>query len=176
MEKGSACVEVFRKLSHEFSRTFGHADRARRHREVKIDDDLRLLCEDMLKARLHIQTANRGIMTTPKIDRKGKVTKRATSSIFDSFEVGGEVLNSSKFTEFIRTTTWDPAIGYASFIDNIALTETQHNSAVLRNGTAYDSVDRNPISGESFDDIDDGDDLSQSYPGLGSLGGGGEFI
>ncbi|KAI0063040.1 hypothetical protein BV25DRAFT_1765596, partial [Artomyces pyxidatus] len=43
IEKGSACVEAFRDISHQFARTFGHADRARRHKEVDIGPDLRLL-------------------------------------------------------------------------------------------------------------------------------------
>ncbi|KAF8176951.1 hypothetical protein BJ912DRAFT_857190 [Pholiota molesta] len=171
IEKGSACVEVFRKLSHEFSRTFGHADRARQHREVKIDDDLRLLSEDMLKARLHVKTPNRPIKTTAKVNRKGRVTAPATSSIFDACDAGAQILQSGKFTEFLCTTTWDPALGYTALMD-----DTQKDPNVLLNGTAYDMDKSNPITGDSFNDIDDGDDFILSYPGLGSLGGGGEFI
>jgi hypothetical protein len=115
-------------------------------------------------------------MTTAKVNRKGKVTSPATSSIFDSFEVGAEVLQSGKFKEFLRATTWDPALGYAPLINEISLSETQEDPNVLLNGTAYDLDERNPIAGDSFDDIDDGDDLIQSYPGLGSLGGGEEFV
>ncbi|KAK7016638.1 hypothetical protein R3P38DRAFT_3321050 [Favolaschia claudopus] len=53
IEKGSAPPQI---CAH-----FGFADRARRHKEVDVAQDLRLLAETMLHARLHVLTANRPV-------------------------------------------------------------------------------------------------------------------
>ncbi|KAJ7813607.1 hypothetical protein B0H14DRAFT_3749508 [Mycena olivaceomarginata] len=58
IEKGSAPVEAFREVSHQFARTFGFADRARRHKEVDVGQNLRLLTETMIDAQLHVLTPN----------------------------------------------------------------------------------------------------------------------
>lgn len=168
MEKGSACVEVFREISHQFARTFGNTDRARRHKEVDIEQDLRLLCEDMQRAQLHIQTSNREILIPASVNKKGKVTKPARSAIVDCIDIGSEILNDGKFDEFIRTTTWDPAVGYP--IER--LTNVTEGDDVLLNGSGFDATDRNPLVVEDFNDVDDGDDHQSRCPGLGSLGGG----
>lgn len=171
IEKGSACVEAFREISHQFSHTFGHSDRAHRHKEVKVEQDLRLLCEDMMKSQLHIQTPDRQILSEAKINRNGKVTTPPQSMIIDSFDVGSDILNHGKFSEFIRTTCWDPAVGYPADPPPITI---NNDSDILVTGTAYDSRETNPISTEGFSDVDDGDDLQQRCPGFGSLGGGAE--
>ncbi|KAJ7933704.1 hypothetical protein B0H13DRAFT_2306538 [Mycena leptocephala] len=114
-EKGSAPVEAFREVSHQFARTFGFADRARRHKEVDIGQDLRLLTETMMDAQLHVLTPNRPIYAPLKVNKKGVVASGPrVSAIVDSFDLGAQILNGGKFREFIRTTTWDPAAGYPS--------------------------------------------------------------
>ena len=170
IEKGSACVEVFREISHKFSRTFGHADRARRHKEVTIEHDLRLLCEAMLSAHLHIQTPKRPVLSSAKVNRKGDVTTPGKSMVVDAFEVGAQILNDGKFSEFIQTTTWDPAVGFQG--PEAGDQDTNRPRDILENGTAFDITDTNPISIEDYADIDDGDDIQQRCPGYGSLGGG----
>ncbi|KAH7905106.1 hypothetical protein BJ138DRAFT_1018176 [Hygrophoropsis aurantiaca] len=172
IEKGSACVEAFREISHLFARTFGYADRARRHKEVDIGQDLRLLTEDMFRARLHVPTADRGVLTAAKVNKKtGKVTVASQSAIVDCFDTGIQLLNDGKFSEFIHTTTWDPAVGYPV---DVLLSQAEATD-VLRNGSIFDSVDENPITRDDFDDIDDGDTHKQRCPGLGSLGGGMDY-
>ncbi|KAI0061124.1 hypothetical protein BV25DRAFT_795265 [Artomyces pyxidatus] len=168
IEKGSACVEAFREISHSFARTFGHADRARRHKEVDVGQDLRLLTENMLHARLHVKTPDRPIYAAlPKKTKKNtNATTTPRTAIVDALDTGAEAWNDGKFTEYLRTTTWDPALGYpvgSSTIDD-----------VLLNGTAFDQID-NPLSVDAFDDTDDGDDHAPRCTGLGSLGGGMEF-
>ncbi|PPQ79975.1 hypothetical protein CVT24_003795 [Panaeolus cyanescens] len=158
MEKGSSCVEIFRELSHKFSSTFGYADRARKHKEVKIEDDLRILCQDMLKASLHILTPDRPILVTPK------PTKSRRS----------EILNDGKFSEFIRTTCWDSAFGYPA--DSVSSATQDSSQGLLVSDTAYDTTDSNPISTDDFNDVDDGDILQQRCAGFGSLGGGPEYM
>ncbi|KAF8959381.1 hypothetical protein BDZ97DRAFT_1761417 [Flammula alnicola] len=156
IEKGSACVEIFREISHKFARTFGHSDHARRHKEVNIEHDLRLLSEGMLSARLHIQTPERPVQSAAKVNRHGKILTPAQSMIIDCYDLGAEILNDGKFDEFICTTTWDPAVGFqgeengngeSNFVD------------VLLNGTTFDSTRRNPISTDDYNDVDDGDDI-----------------
>ncbi|KAJ7367060.1 hypothetical protein DFH08DRAFT_797902 [Mycena albidolilacea] len=56
IEKGSAPVKVFREVSHQFTRTFGFVDRARRHKEVDVGQDLCLLMDTMMDAQLHVLT------------------------------------------------------------------------------------------------------------------------
>ncbi|KAJ7671172.1 hypothetical protein B0H14DRAFT_3690343 [Mycena olivaceomarginata] len=111
IEKGSACVEAFREVSHRFARTFGFADRARRHKEVDVTQDLRLLTETLMDARLHIITPDRPIYAPLKTNKKGDVVGERVSAIVDSFDVGAALLNGGKCREFIRNSTWDPAVG-----------------------------------------------------------------
>ncbi|KAJ7855244.1 hypothetical protein B0H13DRAFT_2673202 [Mycena leptocephala] len=73
IEKGSAAVEAFREVSHQFARTFGFADRARRHKEVDVGQDLRLLTETLMDAKLHVLTPNRPIYAPLKVNKKGVV-------------------------------------------------------------------------------------------------------
>ncbi|KAJ7812312.1 hypothetical protein B0H14DRAFT_3752725 [Mycena olivaceomarginata] len=73
IEKGSAPVKVFQEVSHQFARTFGFADRARRHKEADVGQDLRLLTETMRDAQLHVFTPNRPIYMPLKVNKKGVV-------------------------------------------------------------------------------------------------------
>ncbi|KAJ7200786.1 hypothetical protein GGX14DRAFT_371815 [Mycena pura] len=172
IEKGSAPVEAFREVSHQFARTFGFADRARRHKEVNIGQDLRLLTETMLDAQLHVLTPNRPIYAPLKVSKKGQVASGPrVSAIVDSFDVGAQILNGGKFREFIRTTAWDPAAGYPVGAAEMG----PDKDDPLLNGSAFDRVDGNPLGRDDFNDMDDGDAHSQRYPGLGSLGGGMDY-
>ncbi|KAJ7789131.1 hypothetical protein B0H14DRAFT_3574840 [Mycena olivaceomarginata] len=156
IEKGSAPVEVFREVSHQFARTFGFADRARRHKEVDVEQDLRLLTETILDAQLHVLTANRPIYVPLKVNKKGQV---ATG------------LHGGKFKDFIRSTAWDPASGYPVQTPEVS----SEADDPLVNGSAFDHVNQNPLSRDGFNDVDDGDTHQQRYLGLGSLGGGMEY-
>ncbi|KAK7016711.1 hypothetical protein R3P38DRAFT_3321058 [Favolaschia claudopus] len=169
IEKGSAPVEAFRELSHKFARTFGFADRSRRHKEVDVAQDLRLLAETMIHAKLHVLTANRPVYMPLKVSKKGVVaTGPRVSAIVDSFVVGAQALHGGKFREFIRSTAWDPASGYPVEAED-PLVDSEDP---LLNGTVFDQVDENPLGRDGFRDTDDGDTHSQSYLGLGALGGG----
>ncbi|KAJ7481934.1 hypothetical protein FB451DRAFT_1171061 [Mycena latifolia] len=172
IEKGSAPVEAFREVSHKFARTFGFADRARRHKEVDVGQDLRLLTETIMDAQLHVLTPNRPIYAPLKVNKKGVVAAGPrVSAIVDSFDVGAQILNGGKFREFIRSTAWDPAAGYP-----VEAPETTPNSNdPLVNGSVFDRVDENPLARDGFNDTDDGDAHEQRYPGLGALGGGMEY-
>ncbi|KAJ7895935.1 hypothetical protein B0H14DRAFT_3125075 [Mycena olivaceomarginata] len=172
IEKGSAPVEVFREVSHQFARTFRFADRARRHKEVDVEQDLRLLTETILDAQLHVLTANRPIYVPLKVNKKGQVaTGPRVSSIVDSFVTGAQALHGGKFKDFIRSTAWDPASGYPVETPEVS----SEADDPLVNGSAFDHVNQNPLSRDGFNDVDDGDTHQQRYLGLGSLGGGMEY-
>lgn len=163
-------MEAFREVSHNFARTFGFADRARRHKEV--GQDLRLLVETMLDAQLHILTADRPFYAPLKVNKKGVVSSGPRhSAIIDSLDTGAETLNGGKFREFIHTTAWDPAAGYPVGTQENELNEDDP----LINGSVFDRTDKNPLARDGFADTDDGHSHVQRYPGLGSLGGGMEY-
>ncbi|KAJ7709249.1 hypothetical protein B0H14DRAFT_3172483 [Mycena olivaceomarginata] len=172
IKKGSAPVEVFREVSHQFACTFGFADRARRHKEVDVEQDLRLLTETILDAQLHVLTANRPIYVPLKVNKKGQVaTGPQVSSIVDSFATGAQALHGGKFKDFIRSTAWDSASGYPVETPEVS----SEADDPLVNGSAFDHVNQNPLSRDGFNDVDDGDTHQQRYLGLGSLGGGMEY-
>ncbi|KAJ7786981.1 hypothetical protein B0H14DRAFT_3582298 [Mycena olivaceomarginata] len=87
IEKGSAPVEAFREVSHQFARTFGFTDHARRHKEVNVGQDLCLLTETMMDAQLHVLTPNRPIYAPLKVNKKG------VSTLFD---LGVRILNGGE--------------------------------------------------------------------------------
>ncbi|KAJ7938638.1 hypothetical protein B0H13DRAFT_2301681 [Mycena leptocephala] len=169
IEKGSAPVEAFRELSHRFARTFGFTDRARRHKEVDVEQDLRLLTEMMRDARLHVMTANRPVYMPLKVNKKGVVaTAPRVSAIVDSFVIGAQALHGGKFKEFIRSTAWDPAAGYPVGAQELG----PEPDDPLVNGSVFDRVGENPLARDGFNDVDDGDAHERRFLGLGSLGGG----
>ncbi|KAJ7893420.1 hypothetical protein B0H14DRAFT_2559832 [Mycena olivaceomarginata] len=137
--RGSAAVEAFREVSHQFARTFGFADRARRHKEVDVGQDLRLLTKTMLDARLHVLTGNRPVYVSLKVNKRGDVaTGPRVSAIVDSLETGAQALHGGKFKEFIHSTAWDPASGYPVAMPGVSpeaddplMMETPTNNAIL---------------------------------------------
>lgn len=182
MEKGSACIEAFRQIAERVSKLFGNPERKRRHKEVRFYHDLEALVNDMLQKSIHTLTANRII--EPPAPRKrhanapadvdfepisadteddepenltipGVLTRK--SGVNDLFVAGAAILQGGKFNEFISDTVIDPSLGYP-------LTE----SDTVQPRT---DADRREL-GEA--DID-GDDDEPVCPGVGGLGGGGEF-
>ncbi|KAJ7894428.1 hypothetical protein B0H14DRAFT_2559212 [Mycena olivaceomarginata] len=166
IEKGSAAVEAFREVSHQFARTFEFVDRARRHKEVDVGQDLRLLTETMLDARLHVLTGNRPVYVLLKVNKRGDVaTGPRVSANVDLLETGTQALHGGKFKEFIRSTAWDPASGYPVGTPRIS----SDTDDPLVNGSVFDHVDENLLARDRFNDVDDGDTHEQHYLGLGSL-------
>ena len=90
-------------------------------------------------------------------------TKPDVSAIVDVQVAGTEIWLNRKFTEFMKSTTFDPAVGYP-------ITTDDHNTR-LDSGTVFDYAS-NPLEHDSYDDVHaDEDDES-----VGSLGGGGEYL
>jgi hypothetical protein len=59
IQKGSACVEAFREITHIVSQFFRNRDAARRSKEVAFMEDMRILVEDMEKHGLHHATSSK---------------------------------------------------------------------------------------------------------------------
>ena len=156
--KGSAPVEAFCAVSHAVARYFGDSDRSRRHKEVKFYEDMRILVEDMILQNFHIIKHGRFI---PGPSRKVGGTSVIQSAVFDIMVAGAEIWSNGKFHEYIRATTYDPALGYPVSDLHTTPDEPQHR---LRMDTVFDDVITNPLSYDELDDLED------VYVGLGGFG------
>lgn len=159
-KSGATCIFLRTDPGHKFARTFGFADRARRHKEVDVGQDLRLLTETMLDGRLRVLTANRPVYDGAtgqyncwfNWDRRPDTAGSEIHGVY-SFNCMGSSIRYPVGAPDPSTETEDP----------------------LLNGSAFDRVDGNPFARDSFNDVDDGDAHEQRYLGLGSLGGGLEY-
>lgn len=154
---------------------FGDSDRSRRHKEVAFHEDVRALIEEMLRLKAHV-VAPEGhfVPAPPKVSRKKKngtvpVTQAEPRSAIVDVMVEGAQEWQSKFKEFIRNTTWDPKLGYPLVKEKNKPQDTR-----LLTGTILDSINENPISYNTYDDLH-GDEISGGGLGAGALGGGDEF-
>lgn len=165
IQKGSACVEAFREITHIVAQFFGNRDAARRSKEVAFMEDMRVLVEDMEKHGLHHDTSSKHFVPALKSVKGRKKTTPEKSAIVDVLVEGAEAWEHGKFKEYLNATTYDPATGYP-------ITEREEaNSARLDNMTAFDNTEDNPIDFESYEDLH----VDDEEEGLGSLGGGGVF-
>ena len=156
--KGSAPIEAFCAVSHAVAQYFGDSDRSRRHKEVKFYEDMRILVEDMILQNFHIIKHGRFI---PGPSCKVGGTSVIQSAVFDIMVAGAEILSNGKFHEYIRATTYDPALGYPVSDLHTTPDEPQHR---LRTDTVFDDVITNPLSYDELDDLED------VYVGLGGFG------
>jgi len=103
----------------------------------------------------------RPILAPRKVSKKNN-TEPQVSAIVDVKVAGAEIWSNGKFTDFMKNTTFDPAVGYP-------ITTDDHDTR-LDSGTVFDNAS-NPLEHDSYDDVHaDEDDES-----VGSLGGGGEY-
>jgi len=161
IEKGSACVEAFRDVSELVSKFFGNPDRSRRSKEISFQEDLRVLVEDQERLIMHRETATVRPVLAPRKATTKNVNEPEASAIFDGQVAGAEIWLNGKFCEFVKSTTYDPAVGYP-------ITDDDRDTR-LDSGTVFDNV-TNPLEHDSYDDVHGDDDGT-----LGSLAGGGEY-
>ncbi|KAJ7722835.1 hypothetical protein B0H16DRAFT_1473181 [Mycena metata] len=169
IRKGSACVEAFRDISHMVANFFGDPDRARRHKEVKFQQDIEALVSEMQRLKFHVVSTKAHFVPAPppkKISKKTTADTSPRSAVVDVFVKGSEEWNS-KFNEFIRATTYDKELGYP-----LAPEAADTGSDVLRTGTAFDNS-ANPLTYETYADLHGND--GEGAMGAGALGGGDEF-
>ncbi|KAJ7337029.1 hypothetical protein DFH08DRAFT_705992 [Mycena albidolilacea] len=170
MQKGSACVEAFRDISHMVANFFGDPDRARRSKEMKFHQDIEALVSEMQRRKFHVVSTEGHFVPAPppkKTTKKTTADASPRSAVVDVFVKGSEEWNS-KFEEFIRSTTYDKELGYP-----LSTTAADTGSDVLRSGTAFDNT-KNPLTFESYADLH-GNDGEGGNMGVSALGGGDEF-
>ncbi|KAJ7807181.1 hypothetical protein B0H14DRAFT_3765051 [Mycena olivaceomarginata] len=174
MRKGSACVEAFRDITHLFANFFGDPDRARRSKEVKFNQDIEALVTEMQRRKFHVVRKERHFVPAPpkKPSKKPPKNPRSPepprSAIVDVFVLGAEQWNG-KFTEFIKATTFDAALGgYPVAVES---SNSGPHDSTLDTNTAFDNLTQNPLTYNSYTDLHgDADGI-----GAGALGGGGDF-
>ncbi|KII95851.1 hypothetical protein PLICRDRAFT_170448 [Plicaturopsis crispa FD-325 SS-3] len=171
MEKGSACVEAFRDITHLVANFFGDADRARRSKELAFQEDMRVLVEQMVKQNAHVMKKGNFVPAMQSKRQKKTPDTAKLSAIVDVFAAGADIWNQGKFTEFIKKTTYDPALGYP--IDDT--TRAQTRDARLDTGTVFDSTSTNPIQYDSYEDIHGNENMEGDGSTAGALGGGEEY-
>ncbi|KAJ7491543.1 hypothetical protein B0H11DRAFT_1911797 [Mycena galericulata] len=175
IRKGSACVEAFRDITHMVANFFGDPDRARRSKEVKFNQDLEALVTEMQRRKFHVVSKDPHFVPAPPKNPPKKTPKNPRppepprSAIVDVFVKGAEEWNG-KFTEFIRSTTFDPALGgYPPATES----SSSPRDTTLDTNTVFDSLTHNPLTYDSYIDLHGKEDTGIS--GLGALGGGGDF-
>jgi hypothetical protein len=112
IQKGSACVEAFREITHIVAQFFANRDSARRSKEVAFMEDMRVLVEDMEKHGLHHPTLSKHFVPALKPAKARKNTATEKSAIVDVLVEGAEAWEHGKFKEYLNATTYDPATGY----------------------------------------------------------------
>ncbi|KAJ7454208.1 hypothetical protein FB451DRAFT_1184959 [Mycena latifolia] len=174
IRKGSACVEAFREITHMVANFFGDPDRARRSKEVKFHQDIEALVSEMQRRKFHVvDPKGHFVPAPPKKTTQKKKPNTSTpstpcSAVVDVFVRGAEEWNG-KFDDFIRSTTYDPELGYP-----LTTAEEQSHDTTLDTNTAFDSTTRNPLTYDSYADLH-GDEGEGGTMGVGALGGGDEF-
>jgi hypothetical protein len=146
------------------ARFFGDADRSRRHKEVKFFEDMHVLVDDMVMKNVHVTTPGQFV---PGPSRKEDGVTVIPSAIFDVMVAGAEIWQNGKFQEYIRATTYDPALGYPVSDLHSTPDEVQER---LQTGTVFDDIEDNPLAYDSLEDLDDRD-ISSSYPDMSEIGG-----
>jgi hypothetical protein len=105
----------------------------------------------------------------PKVAPKNPPPVEAQrSAIVDVFVKGAEEWNG-KFTEFIKSTTYDPALGG---YPPAASSDSGTRDTTLDTGTVFDSTTKNPLTFNGFMDLHTSEDPAEIS---GALGGGGDF-
>lgn len=162
-EKGSSCVEALEEASRKVSEFFGRSEKHRRHKESKFYHDLRVLVEHLLKYNLHTLDKRRKVQGI--VTRKGAWKKGA---IVDILLSGGGDLLDGVWDNFVRTSTYDPALGYPMESE-----EKEDEDVIPPSDTVFDNVE-NPLSWGDDQSLSDTMVESQST-GLGGIGGADEF-
>ncbi|KAJ6614111.1 hypothetical protein B0H10DRAFT_1950906 [Mycena sp. CBHHK59/15] len=163
IQKGSACVEAFRDISHMVANFFGDPDRARRSKEVKFHQDIEALVSEMQRHKFHVISTEGHFVPAPppkKTTKKTVTPAIPCSAVADVFVKGAEEW-SSKFDEFIRSTTYDKELA------------DKGGDTTFDTGTAFDNS-TNPLIYDSYADSH-GNESESGTTGVGALGGGDEF-
>ncbi|KAE9410021.1 hypothetical protein BT96DRAFT_984345 [Gymnopus androsaceus JB14] len=124
-------------------------DRAREHKEVKYQEDLRVLVEEMLNKKVHPTSSKPRFVPAPiKVSKAKKLPKKKSppkSAIFDIEVAGASIWLNGKLDEYLRTTTFDPSSGYP-------MEDVKDADAEFTSDSIFDST-ANPIGFKSYEDL-----------------------
>ncbi|KAK6966647.1 hypothetical protein R3P38DRAFT_2816019 [Favolaschia claudopus] len=161
IRKGSACVEAFRDITHMVANFFGDPDRGRKSKEVKFTQDIQALVTEMQRRKFHVKVRKNAAQNS-------KPPEAPRSAIVDVFVKGAEEWNG-KFKDFIKATTFDPALGgYPPAVENSG----SPRDTTLDTHTVFDNLKRNPLTYDTYTDLHGSDNVTDIS---GALGGGGDF-
>jgi len=129
-------------------------------------EDLHVLVEEQERHGLHQGKPTVWAVLVPCKASQKKDHEPNVSAIFDIHVAGAKIWQNGKFSEYIKNTTFDPALGYP-----IGGERDEHDTR-LDSHTVFNTRAYNPLEHDSYDDVhgDDNDDM-----GAGALGGGGEY-
>lgn len=151
-------------MTQRVSRYFGNPDISRRAKEISFAEDMRVLVEDMERRGIHKAPKKRMV---PALNKKSaKKSREPESSIIDVQVAGAEIWQSGKFSEFLKSTTFDPKIGYP-----IPSSEDEHDD-LLDSDSVFDSTVNNPLECDNFVDLHGDDNEDSTFT---ALGGGSEY-
>jgi hypothetical protein len=134
---------------------------------------MRVLVEEMVRQKVHVLNPDGHFIPAP-VSKKAKASKKTMeprSAIANVMVLGAQVWQDGKFSDFLKGTTFDPALGYP--ISSESASNVIRPDSVFDTGTVFDQTD-NPLDCGSYQDLH-GDEVSMGNPGVGGLGGGDEF-
>ncbi|KAJ7882382.1 hypothetical protein B0H14DRAFT_2565371 [Mycena olivaceomarginata] len=146
---------------------FGDPDRARRSKEVKFNQDLEALVSEVQHKFHKISTTPHFVPAPPK--KPSKKPLKNPSRIAAAFCNCAEQWDG-KFREFIKSTTYDPALGGYPPVTSLYAGTTRDNT--LDTNTVSNNVKENPLTTDTPIDLHSSEELKGV---TGSLGGGGDF-
>lgn len=157
--KGSSCVEALDSISRATAQFFGARDPYRRHKESKVTKDLQVLIGHLQNNQVHTLKVGREIRAP--LGKQGKDLMR--SGVYDVMTLGHEALANGAWGDFLKETTYDPALGYP-----LDTGEEGEQAELPLSDRAFDGQ-QNPLSYGSVEALQD----HMSGSGGGSLGLGG---
>lgn len=145
-------------MSHFFGRKDGH----RQTKEKKFAKDLQALVEHLHSNKVHTLSPGREIRVP--LNQKNTWKKGA---VVDVMQVGAEALMGGKYTEFLKQTTYDAAVGGYPLGENDEAAETSQTTEPEQSDA--NDRPRHPISYEDEESINH---TLVDVNGIGGVGGG----
>jgi hypothetical protein len=134
---------------------------------------MRVLVEEMVRRKLHVLHPGGHFVPAPmpKKLKAGTKPTEGRSAVADVMVLGAQVWHDGKFSDFLKGSTYDPALGYP--VSSESASSVARPDAVFDSGTVFDQPE-NPLDVGSYQDLH-GDEVSTGNLGVGGLGGGDEF-
>lgn len=157
-------METLDALSRLVAKFFEGPHCSRRHKESKFHTDMRALVEHLQKHQVHKLTAGREVFGTGACLSRGLAAKR--TGVFDAMALGAEALSRGKWSEYLKQTTFDPALGYP-----VDTPEANDQNEAPVTDTCFDKS-KNPLSYSSDEAVQGHLDGQGGCTGVGGIGGG----